>query len=157
MSPWPGGVRRRLRGRQESNVIGVVVVSHGPLAEGLKAAAEMIIGPQPMLRTVGMSPAGSLDDLRREIDSALQEVGGADMSIVLVDVMGGSPGNASAYVAMRGTPVVCGANLPIMLEVLMAREDTTPRDLADRAVLAGRNSILDLGQQLSAGLAAQGR
>jgi PTS system mannose-specific IIA component len=135
-------------------MIGLVVVSHGPLADGLKAAAEMIVGPQSQFRSVGMDHAADLDQLRSQIEAAVQDVGGTQNSVVLVDVMGGSPSNASAYLAVKGTPVVCGVNLPMLLEVLMARDDTTPRALAERALEAGKESILDLGRQLAVGTSA---
>jgi PTS system mannose-specific IIA component len=137
---------------QESHlVIGLVVVSHASLADGLKDAAQMIVGPQELFRTVGMGPAADLDQLREEVEAAVAEVGGPAASLVLVDLLGGSPGNASAYLAVAGTPVVCGVSLPMLLEVLTAREDgdTTPRALAERAVDAGRESIFDLGHRLA--------
>jgi PTS system mannose-specific IIA component len=132
-------------------VIGLVVVSHGTLADGLRDAAEMIVGPQTLFRSVGMGPAANLAQLRDEIEAAVQEVGGPDYSLVLVDLLGGSPGNASAYLAAAGTPVVCGANLPMLLEVLTAREDgsLTPQMLAERAIDAGKESVFDLGRQLA--------
>jgi PTS system mannose-specific IIA component len=130
-------------------VIGLVIVSHGPLADGLKAAAEMIVGPQPQLRAVGMHPAADMDQLRAEIERAVAEVGGAAATLVLVDLLGGSPGNASAYLALRGTPVVCGVNLPMLLEVLVARADLTPSQLAECALAAGMDSIQDLRRRLT--------
>lgn len=132
-------------------MIGVVAVSHGSLAAGLKDAAEMIVGPQNAFRSVGMGPAASLDQLRSEIEAAVEHVGGPDRSLVLVDVMGGSPGNASAYLAVGGTPVVCGMNLPMLLEVLTSRDadDLTPLALAACAVEAGKSSIFDLRARLA--------
>ena len=132
-------------------MIGLVIVSHGALAAGLKSAAEMIVGPQSGVRTVAMDAAADLDQLRSQIEAAVEEVGGVGAAVVLVDVMGGSPGNASAYLAMRGTPVVCGVNLPMLLEVLMQRDTETPPALAERALQAGRDSIIDLGRQLRVG------
>jgi PTS system mannose-specific IIA component len=130
-------------------VIGIVVVSHGPLADGLTGAAEMIVGKQTDLRAVSMGPAADVEQLRREIESAVQAVGGANSALVLVDLLGGSPSNASAYLAAGGTPVICGVNLPMLLEVLMSREASTPRGLADHALQAGKDNIIDLGQRLA--------
>jgi PTS system mannose-specific IIA component len=131
-------------------LIGIVVVSHGPLAQGVIGAAEMILGAQMNLRAVGMGAAADMDSLRSEIESAIQAVGGAHNALVLVDLLGGSPSNASAYLAVAGTPVICGVNLPMLLELLMAREASTPRALADHALQAGKDNIIDLGQQLAA-------
>jgi mannose PTS system EIIA component len=130
-------------------LIGIVVVSHGPLAQGLIGAAEMIVGAQTNLRAVSMGAAADMDHLRSEIESAVQAVGGANSTLVLVDLLGGSPSNASAYLAAAGTPVICGVNLPMLLELLMARDASTPRALADQALQAGRDNIIDLGQRLA--------
>jgi mannose/fructose-specific phosphotransferase system component IIA len=98
-----------------------------------------------------MGPAARLDQLRDDIELAVQDVGGPDRCLVLVDLLGGSPGNASAYLAVSGTPVVCGVSLPMLLEVLTAREDDslTSQALVERAIDAGRESIFDLGRQLA--------
>jgi mannose PTS system EIIA component len=130
-------------------MIGIVVVSHGPFAEGLIGAAEMIVGPQTQLRAIAMQPAADVERLRADVEAAVQAVGGPDGALVLVDLLGGSPSNASAYLAVAGTPVVCGVNLPMLLELLMAREASTPRALADQALQAGRDNIIDLGQRLA--------
>lgn len=136
-----------LKGHRD--VVGIVVVSHGPLAEGLKGAAEMIVGPQERCRTVGMDPAADLDRLRAEIEAAVADVAGADGALVFVDMMGGSPSNASAYLAISGTPVVCGVNLPILLEVLLARDSSSASDLVELALQTGKDSILNLSERLS--------
>ena len=87
------------------------MVSHGPLAQGLIGAAEMIVGAQMNLHAVSMGAAADMDHLRSEIESAVQAVGGANSALVLVDLLGGSPSNASAYLAadrharyLRGQP-----------------------------------------------------
>jgi mannose PTS system EIIA component len=135
---------------KEFQMVGLVIVSHGPLADSLKAAAEMIVGPQTDIRAIGMGAAADVDRLRADIESAVEQVGGAQASLVLVDVMGGSPANASAYLAVAGTPVVCGVNLPMLLEVLMARTELDAAALAERALSAGKDSVLDLRRQLTA-------
>lgn len=129
-------------------MVGIVIVSHGPLAEGLKGAAEMIVGPQERFRAIGMDPAADLDRLRGEIEAVVAEVASDDGALVLVDMMGGSPSNASAYLAVGGTPVICGVNLPMLLEVLTTRESTTASALAELALQAGKESVLNLGERL---------
>lgn len=132
-------------------MVGIVVVSHGPLADGLKGAAEMIVGPQEHFETVGMDPAADIDRLRGEIESAVLAVGGKDAAVVFVDLMGGSPSNSSAYLAVDGVPVVCGVNLPMLLEVLLSRESSGAKELATQAIETGRDGILNLGERLTGG------
>lgn len=132
-------------------MIGIVLVSHGPLAEGLKAAAEMIVGPQERFLAFGMDAAADLERLREQIEAAAVEVSAGNKAdvLVLVDLMGGSPANASAYLATSGTAVVCGANLPMLLEVLMARERVNAQELTETALQAARDGVINLTQQLS--------
>lgn len=130
-------------------MIGIVLVSHGPLAEGLKGAAEMIVGPQEHFLAIGMDPAADMDRLRAQIEAAATEAAaGTAGALVLVDLMGGSPSNASAYLASRGTPVICGASLPMLLEVLVARDRAGVQELADIALQAGRDGVVSLTQML---------
>jgi PTS system mannose-specific IIA component len=141
-------------------LIGIVLVSHGPLAEGFKAAAEMIVGPQERFIAVGMDPSADLDVLRDEIAAAVMQVSGASdtasfadgaevRALVLADLMGGSPANSSATVALAGIPVICGVNLPMLLEVLMSRAHSSAQELAKIALRAGGEGVVDLGKALT--------
>lgn len=132
-------------------MIGIVVVSHGPLAEGLKGAAEMIVGPQERFLAIGMDPAADLDRLREQIEAAAAEAAVGDETgvLVLVDLMGGSPANASAYLAASGTDVICGVNLPMLLEVLTTRERTSIKELTDIALQAAKDGVINLTQMLA--------
>jgi len=132
-------------------LIGIVVVSHGPLAEGLKGAAEMIVGPQERFLAIGMDPAADLDSLRAEIEAAVSAAGAGDEAgvLVLVDLMGGSPANASAYLAVSGTPVLCGTNLPMLLEVLVARASASLQELTNIALQSAKEGIINLTQILA--------
>lgn len=132
-------------------MIGIVIVSHGPLAEGLKSAAEMIVGPQERFLALGMNPAADLDELRKQIESAATKVAAGDEAgvMVLVDLMGGSPANASAYLANSGTTVLCGVNLPMLLEVLTTRERTNIEELTEIALQAAKDGVINLTQMLA--------
>lgn len=130
-------------------MIGIVLVSHGPLAEGLKGAVEMIVGPQERFLAIGMDPAADVDRLRAQIESAAVQVNGGAGALVLVDLMGGSPANASAYLAAAGTPVICGASLPMLLEVLTSRERTSLAELTGIALQAGKDGVVNLTQILA--------
>lgn len=133
-------------------MIGIVLVSHGPLAEGLKGAAEMIVGPQQRFLTVAMGPAADVDVLRAQIEEAATSVAGEQASegtLVLADLMGGSPSNACAYLSSTGMQVVCGVNLPMLLEVLMNREEMSADALAEFALHAGKDGIISLTQLIA--------
>lgn len=130
-------------------MVGVVLVSHGPLAEGLKGAAEMIVGPQERFIAIGMNPAADIDDLRKQIEEAAAEVGGGAEALILADLMGGSPANACAYLAASGTVVLCGVNLPMLLEVLTMRESSSVQELTEIAMNGAVEGIVNLTKTLA--------
>jgi PTS system mannose-specific IIA component len=129
-------------------MIGIVLVAHGALASGLKDAAEMIVGPQERFRAIGMDAAADLDQLRHIIEAAAAEVGSDGGLLVLADLMGGSPANASAALALQGVPVICGVNLPMLLEVLIQREQVPLQQLVQIAVGAALQGIVNMAEQL---------
>jgi PTS system mannose-specific IIA component len=140
---------REQTGKGDTYLIGIVLVSHGPLAQGMKEAAEMIVGPQEYFLAIGMEPAADLDDLRGRIENAVAQIGGSTNALVLADLMGGSPCNASAYLAAANTQVICGVNLPMMLEVLTNRDGMSVQDLADLALKAAQEGIVSLTHMLA--------
>jgi PTS system mannose-specific IIA component len=110
----------------------------------------MIVGPQERFQALGMGPAADLDWLRAQIEAAAAEVAAGDLAdvLVLVDLMGGSPANASAYLANSGTSVICGTNLPMLLEVLTAREWAGIQELTEIALQAAKDGVVNLTQML---------
>ncbi len=129
-------------------MIGIVLVSHSSLAEGLKGAAEMIVGPQERLLVVGMEPGADPINLRQRIELAVETLGPPEEVLVLIDILGGSPANASANLANNSIPVICGVNLPMLLELLTQRENATQEELVDIAIQAAKESIINLTRQL---------
>lgn len=130
-------------------MIGIVLVSHGLLAEGMKNAAEMIAGPQEQFLTIGMQPENSLDSLRRELESAVRNVRSDSGVLILIDILGGNPASASLHLALHGTQVICGVNLPMLLEILVQREHLTLRDLTTIAIQAAKEGVINLTQRLA--------
>ena len=70
--------------------------------------------------------------------------------LVMVDILGGTPFNQ----LMLANPemnfsAVCGANLNMLLEVLVSREGSTAEELARKAIAVGRESIIDVNAMLS--------
>jgi len=134
--------------QKEFALIGIVLVSHGLLAEGMKNAAEMIAGPQEHFLTIGMCPGSNVDSLRRELEGAVKKVRCDGGVLILIDILGGNPAHASSRQALQGTQVICGVNLPMLLEILIQREYLTVRDLTPIALQTAKEGVIDLTQQL---------
>ena len=112
-------------------MVGIVVVTHGELGKELLGAAELIAGKQEKVVPLGLHADDAIEALPGRIDEAIESIGDADGVLVLVDLFGGSPGNATLRcLAERNFECISGANLPMLLEVLMLREGMSAKDLA---------------------------
>lgn len=115
----------------------MVIATHGTLASGLLAAAEMIVGPAPSARAVDFHNGMGVDELTRRVTLAVDEVADNSPVLVLVDLAGGSPSRASATLAMDGrTAVLTGVNLPMVIAA-MTDDNAGLSDIA----AAGRSGI----------------
>lgn len=135
-------------GDQEAGPVGVVLVSHGALALGLKEAAEMIAGPQDGMALVMLGPAEDLDVFRLKLEAAVADVDRGRGVLLLVDLFGGSPGNTAAYLMSPRVEVVTGVSLPMLLEVLMNRAGAGVTELAQTAMQAGKDGVLRFAEML---------
>lgn len=130
-------------------MVGIVVASHGRLAQALVDAAFMILGKQPQVEAVGLEPGHGLSDMREELERAVERVDTGDGFLIMADLRGGTPCNAGGLLVNRpGFHLVTGANLAMLLEVLLNRHSASADRLADLAVLAGRSGVDNVGAQL---------
>src|SRR5438105_7760200 len=139
-------------------LVPVLLVGHGPLATGLRGAIEMIAGPQEALEVVQLRPEDDVERVSKRLENALKKLHvteGGEAGI-FADLFGAAPANAAASL-LRHRPnieIVAGMNLPMLLEVLLGRQGVSARDLAQSAVVAGRESIRDVGEVIRSALAA---
>jgi len=129
-------------------LIGVVITSHGNLARELYNSARLIVGDQPQVETVALQEAETPASLIQRLNQAVEAVDRGQGALVLADLLGGTPANAS--LRLVGNPrVACltGANLAMVLEALTERDRGMDLGtLAERCAEAGQRGIRDLGQ-----------
>ena len=132
---------------------GVIVLSHGRLAEELVLAAQRIVGPIERLEAVSIDWDLDVLDARRRIEEAIARVGGAGGSVlVLTDMFGGTPTNlAMSLLDPNRIEVVTGVNLPMLIKFANLRDDGTLHEVAKRLAEQGRNSIQSASDLLEGG------
>ena len=132
-------------------MVGIVVVTHGQMAEGMLDAARMIVGEQERLVSVTLREADGLESLTERVAAAVEQVDAGDGVLVLVDVFGASPFNASARVAMQRSKVevLTGVSLPMLLELAVQREGQDLSALTQVARDAGTSGIRTLSETLA--------
>lgn len=132
-------------------MIGLVLVTHGRLAEEFKHAVEHVVGPQDCLETVSI---GADDDMEKRRADILDAVGKADTGagvIVLTDMFGGTPSNLAISVMQPGSiEVVAGVNLPMLIKLTSVRRGDDLASALEQAQEAGRKYINVASQVLAA-------
>lgn len=133
-------------------MVGIVVVSHGNMAEGMIDAARMIVGNMESVVTVSLQESDAVEDLMGRIEAALTEVDKGDGALILVDAFGASPFNASARLALsrKNVEVISGMNLPMLLELAVQREGQDLGAVTQLALETGTTSIRSLSQTMKA-------
>ncbi len=123
-------------------MIGMVLVTHGRLATEFRAALEHVVGPQKQVETVTIGPEDDMEQRRRDIIAAVEQVDSGDGVVVLTDMFGGTPSNLAISV-MEGNrvDVVAGINLPMLIKLASLRESTTLDQAVVQAQDAGRKYI----------------
>jgi PTS system mannose-specific IIA component len=115
-------------------MVGLVVASHGRLAEELVATAEQIVGKLPAVATCNIEPGTSVEDLRRQMKQAVAQVDDGEGVIVMADLFGGTPCKESLMMCQRGNlEVLAGVNLPMIIKANSLRGEHLP--LAEMASL----------------------
>ena len=123
-------------------MIGIVLVTHGKLAEEFRHAVEHVVGPQKYIETVCIGPEDDMDQRRQDILDAVARANAGNGVIILTDMFGGTPSNLSISVMESGTTeVIAGMNLPMLIKLAGVRgENDMERALAE-ASEAGRKYI----------------
>lgn len=130
-------------------MVGIIVISHGKLAEGLKDAIEMIMGPQTQFKTLGLFPEDNPDDFRDAIKTSIKEIDDGQGILIFADLFGGSPANAATYLVNlrpQGIEIVTGVNLPMLLEIINLRQDGNLKHLAKMCKPAALQGIQQISE-----------
>jgi mannose PTS system EIIA component len=123
-------------------VIGVVVVTHGQLANELVNAAEMIVGDLPQFTAVSIGWHDDVNDAREDIAQAIDRVRGGEGVLLLTDMFGGTPSNLGmTFLETDRLEVITGVNLPMLLKLANLRTSTNLLAVAQEMRDHGRSAI----------------
>ena len=132
-------------------MIGLVLVTHGRLAEEFVSAAEHVVGPQPGTRAICIGPDDDIEQRRRDILDAVGAVDDGNGVIPLTDMFGGTPSNlAISIMGEADVEVITGLNLPMLIKLASLRPRNDLRDAVARARESGRKYI-DVASRLLEG------
>jgi PTS system mannose-specific IIA component len=123
-------------------MIGLVLVTHGRLAEEFVSAMEHVVGKQERVATIAIGPNDDMEERRKDIAQAIAAVDSGRGVIVLTDLFGGTPSNLAISLMERGRiEVIAGINLPMLIRLESARKAMKVVDAVAAAREAGRKYI----------------
>lgn len=123
-------------------MIGMVLVTHGRLAEEFVAATEHVVGPQDQVRAISIGPDDDMEQRRNDILKAVAEVETGSGVIILTDMFGGTPSNLAISVMEKASvEVIAGINLPMLIKLASLRGEDDMENAVAAAQESGRKYI----------------
>ena len=131
-------------------MIGLVIVTHGRLAEEFVFAMEHVVGPQAAVASICIGPEDDMEKRRKDILAACEAVDSGSGVILLTDMFGGTPSNLAISVMDKAKgEVIAGVNLPMLIKLASCRVSGKLAEVAAKAQEAGRKYIIVASQELA--------
>jgi PTS system mannose-specific IIA component len=123
-------------------MIGLVLVTHGRLAEEFVVAMEHVVGKQERIATICIGPEDDMESRRADIGKAIETVEAGRGVILLTDLFGGTPSNLAISLMQAGkVEVIAGINLPMLIRLGGARKTMKVTEAVAAAREAGKKYI----------------
>lgn len=121
----------------------IILISHGSMAEGVKASLEMIVGKQDHVHVVALTPDGDNRQFEEELLKKMKALNGS--SLIIADLLGGTPCNValSNYLESENVEIIAGMTLPLVIEATL-NSTATVKEL----IQAATTGIVDVKQKM---------
>lgn len=126
---------------------GVIVTSHGALAQGMLETTKLFLGDDlKQIEACCLKPEDNPDEFVNVLKEACERVDTGDGVLVFCDLLFGSPCNCMARILGDNVEVITGMNLPMVLEVMTSREfgDINVENITN----TGKEGVADLKKVL---------
>ena len=123
-------------------MIGLVLVTHGRLADEFRAALEHVMGPQKQIEAITIGADDDPENCRSDIIEAVNRVDSGVGVAILTDMFGGTPSNlALSCMSRPNVEVLAGINLPMLVKLAKVREEHSLQEAIAMAQEAGRKYL----------------
>lgn len=123
-------------------MVGILIVSHGRLAEALISSVQLLIGNLQRIKGVSIWPKDREKEVKDRIQEKMAEVDDGDGVVILTDILGGTPTNLSlSFLKDEKVEVVTGVNMPMLLTLSSYRKGRSLREIGRLVKKSGRRSI----------------
>lgn len=127
----------------------VVVTGHGHFATGMKSMLDLVLGGSEETCFIDFSEGMSVQDLKRKFEEMYTQKKGN--IVFLCDISGGTPFNQASilmYEHGQNGGVIGGISIPLILEVLDARESSSDvQQILNQGRIAAHENIKIFGEE----------
>ena len=124
-------------------MVGILVVSHGRLADALISSVESLVGKLQKIGGVSIWPKDKEEEIKDQIQKKMAEVEDGDGVVILTDILGGTPTNLSlSLLEDEKIEVVTGVNMPMLMTLLSYRKGKSLIEISKLVKKSGRRSII---------------
>lgn len=134
-------------------MVGIVLASHGGLAEGAYSSAKMIFGDQEDVAIVSLTPDMGPADFKESLQKAVSTLSSQDSVLFLVDLKGGTPYNQTRTLLdeekHEDWVLVSGLSLPMVLSAFDSRDAATAREIAAIVASGATSGVSIIPEELN--------
>ncbi|MDY4841243.1 MAG: PTS sugar transporter subunit IIA [Alphaproteobacteria bacterium] len=123
-------------------MIGLVLVTHGNLAQEFISAMQHVVGRQERVEAVCIGPEDDMEMRRSEILKKVELADSGSGVVVLTDMFGGTPSNLAISIMDRANvEIIAGVNLPMLIKIASLRKEKSLKETVSGAQEAGKKYI----------------
>lgn len=122
---------------------GIIVTGHGNISSGLDSAVRLVFGIPEKFSIVDFTEDVTPDMLEEKIKEKIDELNSGEGILIFTDIAGGTPFKTASVLSLenKNIKVISGTNLPMILETICERENSTAEELYRRAIETGKNEV----------------
>lgn len=126
----------------DNKIIGLVLVTHGNLAQEFISAMQHVVGKQEKVEAVCIGPEDDMEMRRSEILKKVESADSGSGVVVLTDMFGGTPSNLAISIMDRANvEIIAGVNLPMLIKIASLRKEKSLKETVSGAQEAGKKYI----------------
>ena len=131
---------------------GIILASHGRLAEGMLDTLKIFAGECEQIQALCLMAGDDVSEYLEKLKKTINEVDQGDGVVVFCDLLFGSPCNCSARflndpLYMDRVTVFTGMNLPLVLEYINSREIGISNE---ELLTTGKGGVVNFNDMLAA-------
>lgn len=124
---------------------GILLISHGKMAEGMIDSISLFFGDLQQLDYLSLKKEDNPEQFKSLMTDKIKELDSGDGVIVLADILGGSPCNQAAYLVKENITVLTGMNLGMLMTIMSLRQgESIDIDMVLNDTKMGINCLNDL-------------